>query len=43
MRKKSSERGQKRVVSTVLKSMDDYLIQRKNTNPYDIKPIGFIL
>ena len=38
MRKKSSERGQKRVVSTVLKSMDDYF-SKKKYNPYDIKPI----
>jgi predicted Holliday junction resolvase-like endonuclease len=38
MRKKSSERGQKRVVGTVLKSMDDYF-SKKKYNPYDIKPI----
>ena len=38
MREKSRERGRKRVVSTVLKSMDDYF-SKKKYNPYDIKPI----
>ena len=38
MRQKSAERGRKRVVSTVLKSMDDYF-SKKKYNPYDIKPI----
>ena len=38
IRKKSRERGRKRVVSTVLKSMDDYF-SKKKYNPYDIKPI----
>ena len=38
MREKSRERGRKRVVSTVLKSMDDYFLKKKY-NPYDIKPI----
>jgi len=38
MRKKSAERGRKKVVSTVLKSMDDYFLKKKY-NPYDIKPI----
>ena len=38
MRKKSAERGRKKVVNTVLKSMDDYF-SKKKYNPYDIKPI----
>ena len=38
MREKSRERGRKRVVSTVLKSMDEYFLKKKY-NPYDIKPI----
>ena len=38
IREKSRERGRKRVVSTVLKSMDDYF-SKKKYNPYDIKPI----
>ena len=38
LRKKSVERGRKKVVSTVLKSMDDYFLKKKY-NPYDIKPI----
>ena len=38
MRQKSAERGRKMVVSTVLKSMDDYF-SKKKYNPYDIKPI----
>ena len=38
MRKKSVERGRKKVVNTVLKSMDDYF-SKKKYNPYDIKPI----
>ena len=38
MRQKSAERGRKMVVSTVLKSMDDYFLKKKY-NPYDIKPI----
>ena len=38
MREKSVERGRKKVVSTVLKSMDDYFLKKKY-NPYDIKPI----
>ena len=38
IREKSRERGQGRVVSTVLKSMDDYF-SKKKYNPYDIKPI----
>ena len=38
MREKSVERGRKKVVSTVLKSMDDYF-SKKKYNPYDIKPI----
>ena len=38
MREKSRERGRKKVVTTVLKSMDDYF-SKKKYNPYDIKPI----
>ena len=38
LRKKSVERGRKKVVNTVLKSMDDYF-SKKKYNPYDIKPI----
>ena len=38
LRKKSVERGRKKVVNTVLKSMDDYFLKKKY-NPYDIKPI----